>query len=101
VEAAATELQVRFETAVLEQRALHDLACKGELFNDTSVTVSVMSGSWGSSASVMKATGWPTEESWFDSCRRKGFSVLCIIRTVSGPIQPAMGARGSFPWGGE
>jgi hypothetical protein len=30
VEAAATELQVRFETAVLEQRGLHDLACKGE-----------------------------------------------------------------------
>lgn len=28
VEAAATELQVRFETAVLEQRGLHDLACK-------------------------------------------------------------------------
>lgn len=30
VEATATGLQARFETAVLEQTRLHDLACKGE-----------------------------------------------------------------------
>jgi hypothetical protein len=73
VEAAATELQVRFETAVLEQTGLHDLACKGEwncwFFNDTSLTVSVTSGSWGSCVSVMNTTGWATEEFFFDSCQ--------------------------------
>lgn len=74
MEAAATELQVRFEAAVLEQRGLHDLACKGELncrfFNAISLTVAVTLGSCCSSVSVMKTTGRATEESWFDSCRR-------------------------------
>jgi hypothetical protein len=52
---------------VLEHTALRDLACKGELCHDTALTVSVMSGRWGTSGSVMKAGGRTTEESWFDS----------------------------------
>lgn len=30
MEAAATTLQLRFETAVLDQKKLHNLACKGK-----------------------------------------------------------------------
>lgn len=38
VEGAATTLQLRFETAVLEQKKLHTLACKGKMRHSNHVT---------------------------------------------------------------
>lgn len=44
VEGAATALQLRFETAVLEQNKLHTLACKGKIHSINTIALTTQAG---------------------------------------------------------